>query len=172
MKTRHILLALFALIVLALSVCYHGYYAWNIGEPVGATLRYSDGSGERLLEKRLSEAETAQLLGLLQRCTPTLINASALYPTPGMEDFYIKLHYADGSSRLFTVWHGGSMLFEGDALHMRYKSMIGNDFPLAGNLPDDFRSFAGPYIRRPQEMPEKPRRPLVEELRQAPPSQP
>lgn len=133
-------LSIFAALLLLISVLwYFSYYPLTIGSPTAVSIKYL---GEA--EARFIPHEQAKpLLRLFRLTTPTVFIGEPR--GIGHEPALITLYYADGSTKVFSLWSNFSILYEGTSEDITMTEMLGGG-PLyfGGALPEELQEIISP----------------------------
>ncbi len=139
MKLKRIL-TLSAVLLLLISVLwYFSYYPLTIGSPTAVSIKYLGEAEARFIPHEQAEP----LLRLFRQAKPTVFIGEPR--GIGHEPALITLHYADGSTKVFSLWSNYSILYEGTSEDITMTEMLGGG-PLyfGGALPEELQEIISP----------------------------
>lgn len=139
---KRIIILLAALVFLPCLLWYFGTYPLTIGKPTEATVQYFNTEQAQYETVVLNQEQTARLAEIMKGARPTLFIQEPV--GIGNEDILITLHYNGGETKVFSLWHMRSVLYEGVAEDISMANMRGDLLHMGGSVDDALPEFLIP----------------------------
>ncbi len=139
---KHFIISIVAVLLLIGALWYFGCYSYTIGSPTGATVQYIDYRQAQYKTVELSQEPTTRLAEILKNTRPTVFWQDSC--GIGNEDILITLHYPGDKTKVFSLWHMRSVLYEGGAEELSMSAMLGNNLHVGGSVDDELPEFLTP----------------------------